>query len=985
MDAAGLSISLAEIVLKFVIFSLDFVGDAKQVYKHGATDRNVDLSTIVQSVEGATTGLMKQLDSFDNNRRLDTGDEQLKELSLRAAEIGQELTQRLRRVTSDDRSRWRSLKAAAIGMWDASDIEKTEKRLDAIKNQIQFRILVDIRAKVDLSHDDGNARILLALEEVAKQHAGSKEDTKRMIEKLNDADEIGRSRHEELVQLGTQLLNGINAISTSTSPHATHLPQDAGAVLNEATRLQAERSILNSLWYPSMHSREESISETFTDTFKWVFEDPKTTGKPWDNLVDFLKGDASRAYWITGKPGCGKSTLMKFVCDSPITQGLLEQWAGKRYLIKAFYYFYYYGDDNQKSELGLIRSLLYSILDKRRDLIPSTFKTRFQDVIEGREHDDLSLPEARKALRDLMDYNSNLCFFVSIDGLDEFDPLVSRTRVQSLIELTHSLGKHKNVKLLVSSRPLPEFELGYDGMPSLTVHHLTQRDIRHYANEKLMNHPRMKILVERNPESMRQLLQLIVDSSLGVFLWVRLVTESLMEGLTNHDDIDYLKKRVDELPSDLKDLYRTMLSRTDHRYRPQIARLLCFVHHIQNRGEMLSLIDFWFAENADDNMVHTTPVNPMTDEEGRVRVQELESLFRSRCMGLIETVTIPKYPDAFGTAHLFAYDSSTEEAKVTTARFLHKSVYEFLDSQDIWGEFVRKYLSPTFSVTVSLFRSAILIIKTCRLSPECHDTWETVMYLASRTGIRASLAEEDTEQPHDDLVHELDLAMHGVMPLVYCSTQSQGELWPEKGYIPTPECHWWAWCRTLRLLRNKQETWWPLWDNTHSSLMAFAAEHGLKHYIGSQIACTGRKVLDKPGFPLLGYALMPSTWYNHETIKYLLDKGCNPNEVYKGMTVWEWFLWTIGCFGEDRMSYTALGIMEMLLFAGANPNGKLLWVLPTEAPNRDVGLWGLSVSNSWDHILLVLKNFTAHDCLFVPGQCPEASGTDTNHARNGNN
>lgn len=75
MDAAGLSISLAGIVLKLVVFSLDFVGDAKQVYKHGATDRNVDLFTVMKSVEDATTNLVKQLDSFGDSQVLDADDE----------------------------------------------------------------------------------------------------------------------------------------------------------------------------------------------------------------------------------------------------------------------------------------------------------------------------------------------------------------------------------------------------------------------------------------------------------------------------------------------------------------------------------------------------------------------------------------------------------------------------------------------------------------------------------------------------------------------------------------------------------------------------------------------------------------------------------------------------------------------------------------------------------------------------------------------
>ncbi|RYC58810.1 hypothetical protein CHU98_g7397 [Xylaria longipes] len=943
MDAAALSISVAGIVLKLVIFSLDFVGDAKQVYKHGATDRNVDLSTVTKSVEDATTSLVKQLDSLSGNQVLDKDDEQLKELSLHAAEIGQELAQRLRRVTADDKSKWKSFKAATLGMWDAGEIEKTEKRLNAIKDQVQLRILVGIREKVDRCHDTDNSRMLSTLEEVAKQQAGSKDDTKRMIEKLNTADEVGRGRHEELVQLGNQLLNSINAISISGSSIPAPLSQAPSGVHGEAAREEAKRCILNSLWYPSIHSREETISETYANTFQWIFEDPETAGKPWDSFVDFLKGDTS-TYWITGKPGCGKSTLMKFISDSPKTQALLEQWVGNRDLIKASYYFYYNGGDNQKSEIGLIRSLLYSILASRRDLIPTTFKTRYQDAIEGRKSDDLSLPEARRALRDLINHNSNLCLFILIDGLDEFDPVISRTRVQSLIDLTHSFDEFKNVKLLISSRPLPEFELGYDGSPSLSVHHLTQDDIRRYANEKLMNHPRMKILTKKDPWRTRDLLHSVVELSLGVFLWVRLVTESLAEGLTNGDNIGDLKARLNDHPSDLQDLYRTMLYRIDPRYKAQTSRLLSFVHSMTSKYEELALLDLWFAENAEDDMVHNTPVKPIEIEEIRDRVQEVQTLFKSRCLGLIESVPSKEKPAAGHVSYTpVIYDFSINEL-TATARFIHRSVYEFLNREDVWSEVVKEHLNPTFSATLSLFRSIVLIIKTYRQPSE--DIWQRIMNLATIAGQRAKLAELETKQPHSNLLHELDLAMRGVMPLVYRCPETWRDLWPTKAYGLDHNCHWSAWCRSWWASlppRHAKVTDWPVIDNAHGSLMSFAVGYGLNHYIESQIASEGRKVLDKKGLPLLGYALMNARFHSAETIKCLLDKGCNPNELYNGVTIWEWYLWNTSSFcSPEFIILSNISTMEELLLAGANPDAQVLCKSQTEDPFQKFDSWGLS-------------------------------------------
>ncbi|KAI0551787.1 hypothetical protein F4679DRAFT_582245 [Xylaria curta] len=955
MDAAGLSISVAGIVLKLVIFSLDFVGNVKQVYKHGATDRNIDLSTVTKSVEDATRSLVKRLDSF--NEVLDADDEQLKELSLRAAEIGRELAQKLRRVTADDTSKWKSFKAAALGMWDAGEIEKTEKRLNAIRDQIQLRILVSIREKVDQSHDTHNSRILSTLEEVAKQHAGSKEDSRRMIEKLNETDRISQGHHEELVQLRNQILDSISAMPIRGSS----IHQAESELDDEAAHKAAERHILRLLWYSSIRSREDSISENYANTFQWIFRDPKTTGTPWDSFVNFLKGDTP-TYWITGKPGCGKSTLMKFISNEPETQEFLSQWAGTRNLIMASYYFYYHGEEYQKSEIGMIRSLLYSILKERRHLIPTTFETKFQDSIERRKLDNLTLPEARKALADLITQNPDLSFFISIDGLDEFDPVVSRTRVQSLIDFTHSLEKFNNVKVLVSSRPLAEFELGYDGRPSLSVHHLTREDIRRYAHEKLTKYPRMNSLAKKEPNIANDLLNSIVESSHGVFIWVRLVIESLEDGLTNHESIADLKKRVDDLPSDLEDLYRTMLGRIDQRYRPQTARLLSFVYYIHSNDDRLTLLDLWFAENADDKMVRNTPVKPIEKHVVRERTRELENLLKYRCMGLIDIATPPIHPTTVSRER-FPIGSTdpwsligTDEYRAT-ARFLHRSVYEFLGRHGVWDEFVQKYLSPKFSVGLSLFRSAILLIKSCRMSEDL-DTWEIILRNATVAADRARLAELETKQPHAHLVHELDLAMGGVMPLVYlsCKVPANESRFGEAQTL-NPTCHWSAGCRNIQLaLRDTQRgtrTQWPVHDSASGSLMAFAAASGLTLYIQSQIRGQGRKALDKRGLPLLGYALIPFHADKTKTIKLLLDEGCDPNEIYNGMTLWEWFLW-LGTALDTRTILEAIPTMEAALLAGANSNGRMLWNIKARARTTQLNIWSWGLS--WHPAGLYLRS-----------------------------
>ena len=56
------------------------------------------------------------------------------------------------------------------------------------------------------------------------------------------------------------------------------------------------------------------------------------------------------------------------------------------------------------------------------------------------------------------------------------------------------------------------------------------------------------------------LVEEIVSTSFGVYLWVTLVVKSFLKGLINHDNLSDLRMRLCELPDELDDLYGLMLA-----------------------------------------------------------------------------------------------------------------------------------------------------------------------------------------------------------------------------------------------------------------------------------------------------------------------------------------------------------------------------------------------------------------------------------------
>ncbi len=72
-----------------------------------------------------------------------------------------------------------------------------------------------------------------------------------------------------------------------------------------------------------MSERRAGIRPAHQKTYRWIFEPPKTPGNvpsnasPWSSFVNWLEqDDTSQMYWVTGKPGSGKSTLMKYIVES---------------------------------------------------------------------------------------------------------------------------------------------------------------------------------------------------------------------------------------------------------------------------------------------------------------------------------------------------------------------------------------------------------------------------------------------------------------------------------------------------------------------------------------------------------------------------------------------------------------------------------------------------------------------------------------------
>lgn len=236
-------------------------------------------------------------------------------------------------------------------------------------------------------------------------------------------------------------------------------PMPLGINLSQTDRERAQSLFAASLQYDGMVDRESRITRAHESTFRWILQENQPQGHHlpmirWSSFRAWLESD-DQIYWIAGKAGSGKSTLMKFL-GSSIAEMLgandaqknlkqvtarercrchpyLEKWADPLGLVVASFYFWNSGTELQTTQAGLLRTLLHQVVVQRPDILPTIAPRHWELLcLFESEIEIWSAPELHdllfRALKTLSN-NSKICLF--IDGLDEFghnhDDLISMT------------------------------------------------------------------------------------------------------------------------------------------------------------------------------------------------------------------------------------------------------------------------------------------------------------------------------------------------------------------------------------------------------------------------------------------------------------------------------------------------------------------------------------------------------------------------------
>lgn len=381
----------------------------------------------------------------------------------------------------------------------------------------------------------------------------------------------------------------------STVMQSSNLTNDIQIQIKSAIQVSEDvrdsivhEQIMKSLAFEGMFLKLDSVREPYANTFKWILgeqannEGDQDSEKEIDSRVDpELRKKVQSQYksWLTsgegifhiaGKPGCGKSTLMKMICKDKRTEDLLNTWAGEKQLVIGKFFFLKNDGKMQKGSLnvkdpksslsGLQRTLLRQILSAFPKITAQLFPTHWSNQIQRdwRAPSEIVLTDdevdnAFKAFLQSQDVMPKLRVCIFADGLDEFDD--PDRDLEDLAIILKSWTRPE-LKLCVSSREANAFDSGFSKEQRIRLQELTEADINIYVRGRIEDG---RTESRYSPSDLKSIAGRITSRSQGVFLWVRIVTQNARQGMVDCNSIAQLEEKVDHYPPELDDLFQSLL------------------------------------------------------------------------------------------------------------------------------------------------------------------------------------------------------------------------------------------------------------------------------------------------------------------------------------------------------------------------------------------------------------------------------------------
>ena len=333
----------------------------------------------------------------------------------------------------------------------------------------------------------------------------------------------------------------------------------------------------------------------------------------------------------------------------------------------AAFFFHDRGSEMQKTLTGMLQKIVCSILRQ----IPALFSCVmpiFTDLAQTQRRkkpqwDSEHLQSALIAIVAQREVRVRILFLV--DALDEHSG--DNEQLAFLLEklIKKADNDYVGIKMCLASRSWTIFEEHFGSCPGFAIHDYTKSDIFNYVTSRLRLES--QILQSTEEESLTDIIELVTERALGVFIWVRLVVDLLVKGFRDGTPLTTLEIIARDLPQDLKELYAHTLKRIEPEYTTEA--------YIMLQITLCALVPLpltSFMGSVDYNYRHLLQsLHPQPHRLAELNLKDFISSparrLASRCGDLLEIVLVPPPEGA---------EAKDPERVV---QFIHQTVKEYVN------------------------------------------------------------------------------------------------------------------------------------------------------------------------------------------------------------------------------------------------------------------------------------------------------------------
>ncbi|KAI3320213.1 hypothetical protein HD806DRAFT_547401 [Xylariaceae sp. AK1471] len=309
---------------------------------------------------------------------------------------------------------------------------------------------------------------------------------------------------------------------------------------------------LKILAFSEMHSRQNNIPDAAINTCNWILN--HATFQRW------LTNPKPQILWILGHPGTGKSTLMKYISERSYQTGK-DGWGN--HFITSFY-FYNLGSRLQRTVDGLLRSVLFQLLEQFPMCLDGLSKYQIyldidamdDQVLEGLNFLDL----LGNILRNALEVTSVWLFIDALDECrsDDSDPDDETEEVRGLVRaltnLQRVLGSSAHhLRICCSCRHYPNIACKDDELKIFTEME-NKTDIQEFIKRELREG-----ISAAEASIAARLQNAIAKNALGSFQWTKLITGKALSMHRAGKSTAQITRQIQTAPRQLSTLYHNIL------------------------------------------------------------------------------------------------------------------------------------------------------------------------------------------------------------------------------------------------------------------------------------------------------------------------------------------------------------------------------------------------------------------------------------------